>query len=534
MPILSGGEAVVQSLIAHDVKLIFGLPGVQNDHFFNAMYDARERIKIIHTRHEQGAAYMALGYALASGGVGVFSVVPGPGLLNTAAAIVSAYAVNARVLCLTGQIATTSIGREFGDLHEIPGQLEILRTLTKWAERVNSPAEAPMMVAEAFRQMNSGRPRPVALEVPPDVLEMRVEVDTEVPPPPTFAPPLDLDRIEEAAKLLGQAQNPLIWVGGGAQDSGADVLRLAELLQAPIGAFRNGLGVVDSRNDLSLSQQAAREYWNKADVVIAIGANMRTPLQRWGKPSSTRLIRIDVDPTTHNKFVRPDVSITARAQDALPQLLRAVERHNRKREPRAEETRALKTAWEQKAEALQPQLSYIKVMREELGEDGIFVDEMTQVAYVARMTMPVYKPHTYITSGYQGTLGYGFQTAIGVKVARPDVPVISVSGDGGFMFGVQELATAVQQRIPLVAIVYNNNQYGNVQMMQKSMHGGRVIATDLHNPDFVKLAESFGALGLRATNPEELRGAIRKGFAQSGPTLIDVPIGDVPSIDRFR
>ncbi len=534
MPILSGGEAVVQALIAHNVKLIFGLPGVQNDFFYNAMYDARDRIRVIHTRHEQGAAYMALGYALARGDVGVFSVVPGPGLLNTAAALVTAYAVNAKVFCLTGQIATTSIGREFGELHEIPGQLEILRTLTKWAERAHSGAEVPTLVGEAFRQLNSGRPRPVGLEIPPDVLEGRMEVDSELPPAPNYAPPLDLGRIEEAAKLLGQAQNPLIWVGGGAQGAGTDVLRLAELLQAPVASFRNGLGVIDGRHDLSLHQPAARDYWNKADVVIAIGANMRTPLQRWGKAAGTKLIRIDVDPTTHPKFVRPDVAITARAEDALPQVLRYAERHNRKREARAPETRAIKADWARKTAFLEPQVSYIKVIRDELGEDGLFVDEMTQIGYAARILMPVYKPRTYITSGYQGTLGYGFQTAIGVKAARPDVPVLSVNGDGGFMFGVQELATAVQQKIALVSVIFNNNQYGNVQMMQKANHGGRVIASDLHNPDFVKLAESFGALGLRATTPEELRLALRKGFAQNGPTLIEVPIGDVPSLDRFR
>ena len=184
---------------------------------------------------------------------------------------------------------------------------------------------------------------------------------------------------------------------------------------------------------------------------------------------------------------------------------------------------------------LEPQLSYLKVIREELGEDGIFVDELTQVGFASRIVYPVYNPRTYISTGYQGTLGYGFPTALGVKVARPDVPVISVTGDGGFMFGVQELATAVQHKIPLVTILFNNNQFGNVQQMQKNNYGGRVIATDLVNPDFGRMVESFGAQALRATNAEELRTAIKRGIdTQDVPTMIEVPFDEMPSIDQFR
>lgn len=177
----------------------------------------------------------------------------------------------------------------------------------------------------------------------------------------------------------------------------------------------------------------------------------------------------------------------------------------------------------------------MRVIREELSEEGIFVDELTQLAYVARYTFPVYKPRTFISTGYMGTLGYGFATALGVRLARPEVPVLSVNGDGGFLFGAQELATAVQNEIGVVALVFNNNQYGNVQQMQKNVYENRVIATDLHNPDFAGLAESFGAQGLRAQSPEELRLALRRGFAHtSGPTVIEVPVGDMPSADRFR
>ena len=530
---LSGGEAVVRSLLNEGVDTVFGLPGIQNDWLYNALYDARDDIRVLHTRHEQGAAYMALGYALATGRVGVFNVVPGPGLLNATAALATANSLGARVLCLTGQIPSGSIGRGFGVLHEIPDQLGVMRSLTKWAERVNSPAEVPQKLAEAFWQIASAKPQPAGLEIPMDVLESRSEVTFPEPLPP-YLPPVDETAIEAAAKLLAEAETPMIFVGSGAQGVSSEVKALAESLQAPVVAYRTGLGVLDSRHYLSLHQPNAKPYWSKADVVLAVGSSMRIPLQKWTKNHTPKLIRIDVDPLSHNKFLTPDVAVTAKAEDALPILLKALEPLNPERASREEELLRLKAWWAKESSVLEPQLSYLKVIREELGEDGILVDELTQVGFAARITFPVYKPKTFISTGYQGTLGWGFPTALGVKVAKPDVPVISITGDGGFMFSVQELATAVQHKIPLITLLFNNNQYGNVQQMQKNVYGGRVIATDLHNPDFVALAQSFGAQGLRATTPEAVRQAIHKGIEHELPTLIEIPLGDVPSVDRFR
>ena len=534
MPQLTGGEAVVQALLAHGVDTLFGLPGVQNDWLYNALYDAGDQIRVIHTRHEQGVAYMALGYAMARGDVGVYNVVPGPGLLNSTAALSTAYGLNAQVLCLTGQIPLALIGKERGVLHEIPDQLGVMKSLTKWAARVNHPAEAPTMVAEAFRQMGSGRPRPAGIEIPMDVLAQRTEVMPLTAQLPTYAPPVNSDLLQEAAKLLGQAKNPLIYVGGGAQGVSTDVKQLAEALQAPVVGYRTGQGILDSRHYLSLHLPPSHECWKKADVVLAIGSNMRIPLQKWGTDKNLKLIRIDVDPTTHTRLTKPAISLTARAEDAMPLLVSRVEQYNSVRASREDEMLALKADWRARTAYLEPQLSYLKVIREELGEDGIFLDELTQAGFTSRITFPVYKPRTFISTGYQGTLGYGFPTGLGVKVAKPDVPVISIAGDGGFMFAMQELSTAVQQKIGLITVVFNNDQYGNVQQMQKNLYGKRVIATDLHNPDFIKLADAFGAQGIRATTPEALRQAIQRGLAVDVPTLIEVPVGDVPSIDRFR
>lgn len=530
----TGGEAVVDALISHGVQMLFGLPGVQNDWLYNALYDARGEIKVIHTRHEQGTAYMALGYALAAGEPMVFNVVPGPGVLNASAGLATAYGLNAKVLCLTGQIPSAEIGKGRGQLHEIPHQSEVLRGLTKWSDIVLHPTDAGRKVAQAFYEMNSGRPRPAALEVPMDILAMKSEVPAAPPPLPIFRPPVDAGIIETAGRLLGQSKRPIIFVGGGAQDVSPEVTRLADLLQAPVAAYRTGHGILDSRHYLSLPIPAAHEYYKTTDVALAIGTYMRIPLQRWGTDKDMKVIRIDVDYDAMHRIQTPDLPIVARAEDALPPLLNAVEKHNHKRESREAEMLALKAKWSQTIAYLEPQNTYLKIIREELGEEGIFIDELTQVGYAARVNMPVYKPRSFITTGYQGTLGYGLPTGLGVKIAKPNLPVLAVAGDGGFMFTLQSLAAAVQHKISLVTIIFNNNAYGNVRTMQIRDYDERVIATDLVNPDFVKLGEAFGANAFRADDNKQLRQAIRRGFASDLPTIIEVPIGETPSLDRLR
>jgi len=534
MPQRTGGQAIVDSLINHGIHTLFGLPGIQNDWLYNALYDSRDRIGVIHTRHEQSVAYMALGWAQATGQPAVFNVVPGPGLLNASAGLATAYGLNAKVFCLAGQIHSRHMGRGLGDLHEIPHQADILRGMTKWNDIILHPAEAGHKVAQAFYEMQSARPRPVALEVPPDVLKLRSEVPAPPAPLPPFAPPVDAGTIESAAKRLAAAKCPMIFVGGGAQDVSTELKQLADMLQAPVVSYRTGHGVLDSRHPLSLKAAEAHEYYKKTDLALALGTHMRVPLQRWGKDAQLTLIRIDVDPYALIRPQKPDISIVARLQDALPALLAALDKYNHKRPPRHEEMLRLKAQWARTIAYLEPQNTYLRIMREELGEHGIFVDEYTQVGYAARFNFPVYHPRSYITSGYQGTLGYGFPTALGVKVAKPELPVLSITGDGGFLFTMPELATALQQGIPLVTIIFNNGAYGNVRTMQIRDYDERVIATDLHNPDFVKLGEAFGANAFRAETERQLREALRYGFRSDLPTLIEVPHGDLPSVDHLR
>jgi acetolactate synthase-1/2/3 large subunit len=523
MPRMTGARALVKSIMAHGVDTIFGLPGVQMDPFFNALYDEKNGIRVIHSRHEQGAAYMAFGYAQSTGRVGTYAVVPGPGLLNSTAALATAYGCNAPVLCVAGQIPSAMIGRDLGMLHEIPDQLAILRGLTKWAARIDHPTEAVDKAAEAFRQLRSGRPRPVALEMAMDVMAAEAELAEPAagPTPAPLAP--DADAVEAAARLLGTAKKPMIFVGGGVFGAEAELLALAEALQAPVVAWRSGKGAVSDAHYLSLSQLAAHRLWPDADVVLAVGTRIRQ-WATWGADDALKVIRIDVDPTEMSRPLKPALAIVADARLTLAALLPALARYNATRASRRDELTAVKEAALRDYATLQPQMAYLEAIRAELPEDGFFVEELTQIGYVARLAFPTYRPRTFVTTGYQGTLGFGFASALGVKVANPDKVVLSVSGDGGFMYNVQELATAVRHGIGVVAVVFNDNAFGNVRRMQEDLHGGRVIASDLRNPDFAKLAETFGAIGLRADSPAALRTALKRAFREPGPVVIEVPM----------
>ncbi len=534
VPEMTGGQALVESLKREGVATVFGLPGIQLDWAFDALYAERERIRVLHPRHEQAAAYMADGYARTTGQVGVFMVVPGPGVLNAAAALATAYACNSPVLCVTGQIQSDLIGVNRGILHEIEDQLGMLRHVTKWAARATTPGDVPHVVHEAFRQLRSGRPRPVEIEIPPDVLQMTGEVHLGQPLPPEKLPG-DPDMLEKAAEALGRAEQPLILSGGGVLAAGAwDELReVARLLEAPVLMSPNGRGAISDRDYHGLNQLALPDLLPRADAVLAVGTRMvnfanQPIVVADGRP----LIRIDADPAQLNRTSPATIAIAADAKRALAALAERIARHNRKRGSRRDELTALKRAIQAEMDAADPQAALGHAIRDELPDDGILVEEMTQVGYWTRFGFPVYEPRTYVTSGYQGTLGAGFATALGAQVANPDRRVVSINGDGGFMFGVQELASAAQHEIPLTTIVFDDGAFGNVRRIQENLFGGRTIASELRNPSFAKLAELFGMQGIRAEGAGNLRAAMREAMAHKGPTLIEVPVGPMPMFLR--
>jgi acetolactate synthase-1/2/3 large subunit len=521
---MTGGEAIVQSLLAHGVDTVFAIPGVQTYALFDALQRAGPRVKVIGPRHEQTTAYMAFGYAKSTGKVGVYSVVPGPGVLNASAALCSAYGASAPILCVTGQVPAAFIGSGKGHLHELPDQLATMRTLTKWAARIEHPAQAPGLVAEAFRQMTTGRPRPVALEMPWDVFGMVAPVDALAPAAAAPAAEPDGELIEHAVRLLRDAANPMVMVGSGAQHAAQEVLDLAELIQAPVVPFRGGRGIVSDEHPLGFTCASGFKRWPHTDLLIGIGSRLELQWFRWpDQPPGLKIINIDIDPTQTAR-IRPDVAIVGDAQVAVRQLAAAGRAAGLGRGSRQEEFQAVKDRTWAETRKVQPHVEYLEAIRQVLPRDGFFVEEICQAGFTSYFSFPVYQPRTFVTCGHQGTLGFGFPTSLGVKAGNPDKAVVSIAGDGGFMFGVQELATAVQYGINVVSIVFNNNAYGNVLRDQQRLFDGREIGARLRNPDFVKLAESFGVAARRVSAPSQLKGALAEALDRDAPALIEVAI----------
>lgn len=523
MPRMTTGEIIARSLIANGVDTVFGIPGAHMYDFNDALAREAGRVRFIHTRHEQGAGYMAYGYAKSTGRVGAYTVVPGPGLLNSGAALCTAYGANAPVICVTGNIMSNLIGQGRGQLHELPDHLGTMRGLTKWAERINHPTEAGSVMDEAFRQMLSGRQRPVAIEAPWDVFGMSAEVDAPVEARPLAPPRPDPDQVAKAAAMIRAAKNPLIMVGSGALEAGPEVAALARLIQAPVTAHRSGKGILPDDDPLALLPPAAWQYWQDCDLLIGIGSRLELQHFRWRwMPKGLKVLRLDIDPTEMVRL-KPDLGLVTDSKAGLAALVEALAEMPAPPSRKAECARLRADAAVALA-SVQPQEGYLRVIREVLPRDGFFVEEVSQVGFTARLTFPVYAPRQYVTVGYQDNLGFGYNTALGVKIGNPDKAVVSISGDGGFLFGVQELATARQFNIGVVAVVFNNSAYGNVRRDQQNTYGNRIMGSDLENPDFVALAKAFGVRGMLARDPEELRSALIEALALNAPVVIEVPV----------
>jgi len=524
----TGGELLADVLIGKGVDTIFGLPGIQLDPFFAALHDRQDRLRVVDTRHEQGAGYMAFGYSEASGRPGVFTVVPGPGMLNAGAAISTAYACETSVLALIGQIATDRIGRGLGELHELPDQSGILSRLVRSHSLVRRTDELVPALDAAFDRISHHGTGPVALEIPPDMLAAPAHctaVKACSVNPITPKPGL----VKQAAEWIAASERPMMFVGRGATHASAAVRRIAAMREIPVVAQGRGKGIMDDRDLLALNFKAAAELWMQTDLVIAIGTRMKHALLSWPRPAGHKLIVIDIDPDSAPAAQQADLMIRGDAAIAADALATALTVFGQVRSRRYDElTHANRVMHDEFERHLAPQMNLIRAIRAVLPENGILVSEYTQIGYVANAVFPSFHPATIITSGYQGTLGFGFPTALGAKVACPDSAVLAVCGDGGFMFAATELATAVKHHIGLVTIVFNDSRFGNVQRIQQQVYGGRVIATDLVNPDFVRFARSFGAHAVRVESERELGQALREGFAQDLPTVIEFVLPELP------
>ena len=526
----SVARLAVESLIANGIESLYCLPGVQNDPFFNVLYDCTDRLQPVQARHEQGAAYMALGAALATGKPQAFCLVPGPGFLNGCAALCTAQALNAPLFALIGQIPSRAIGKGFGLLHEIDGQRDIMAQLTKSASSVMQGDAAPAAFADAWTSMLSGRPGPVGVEVPADVWGQDSGVDHVDPANPQQTPLLDDRDISAAAALIAAAERPLIVVGSGAQEHSDAVRKLATQTGAGVMAFRTGHGVVDSAAPEFVSMPQGYRLWPECDLVIGLGTRLTVQKLEWGVDDALKILHIDIDPSVPDRGPPPSLKLTGDLADAVPRIGAALGNAGPDRSAWRARIAAVKDLVSAEiAQNLAPQLGWLKAIRAALPSDGLFVDELTQIGYVSRFTFPVSAPRQFLSTGYQGTLGWGIASAIGAAHARPDVPVVSVSGDGGAMFAIAELATAAHHNIPVNIIVMNDNAFGNVRGIQRDNFDSRFIASDLTSPDFVALAKACGVSATRADTPDELQAALAEAVAHDGPNLIEVPVGDFPS-----
>lgn len=528
----TGGDALANSLVRHGVKDLFMIPGIQLDWAVEALRRRSEEIRLFVPRHEQTTTYMADGYYRASGQVGAAMVVPGPGALNAGAGLATAYASNSRVLFITGQIHSSGIGRGCGLLHEIKDQTGLVRGLTKWNHLVESPADIATAVDLAFGELASGRPRPVGIEIPHDYLSTEAPVPANsaaVATPRDAAPACDAKALQAAASMIDRARLPVLYVGGGILSSDASVAlkALAERIGAPVVMSDNGRGAIDDRHPLAMNSLAGRAVFEHADLVIVAGSRFidaLTPTTSW-PTGKARFIHINIDPGDLGAPRAPDVALCGDVRHALEHLADLTAARTALTDVEAQRVKE----WAQRQiDAVRPQSEYITQMRAALPEDGIFVNELTQAGYLARIAFPVYAPRTYIGPGYQGTLGYGFPVALGAAVAAGGRRVLSVTGDGGFGWNLQELATAQRYQLPVTLVVFNDGHYGNVRAIQKREFGAEV-AVELTNPDFQLLGKAFGVDSVAVDEPAALGAAIKESLRARGPVMIEVKVGEMPS-----
>lgn len=511
---MTGGQALAKSLYREGVRVVFGLPGAGQYEAIDGIYE-EPGIRYITTRHEQATTHMADGYARVSGNIAAALVIPGAGAFNASTGMATAHSVSSPILVVTGK-HDQSTGDELFSVQQI----------TKWAARASSPADVPVVIHEAFRHLKTGRPRPVYIEVPHEVLAAVEEVkllDPEVHDQPVGDP----EQLARAAQLLSEAQRPAIWAGTGVQRTGAwkTLQALAEHLQAPVVTGRESKGVISDRHPLCLGMAELRfgplrEWLEHRDVILAVGTS-----SRFGEGNAKQqIIRINIDEKELEHIGDNCLNILGDACSTLEAIYRTVSTtkpaHSTKP---VEEVRTINATRFDPEVQLQPQWDFMQAIRAAIPNDGVFVQGMNQMGYYSRNYFPVYEPRSYLISA--GNLGVAFPVALGAKIAKPEKPVVVVSGDGGFLYNSGELATAVQYDINVVVIVFNDNAYGNVLRAQVEQFDGHILGTQLHNPDFVKLAEAYGVQGFRVCDAGQLESALREALAADAPAVIEVPVG---------
>ncbi|MDR5709493.1 MAG: biosynthetic-type acetolactate synthase large subunit [Armatimonadota bacterium] len=526
---LKGAEVVVQLLEELGVRWIFGIPGGASLPLYDALYDAHG-IQHVLVRHEQVAAHAATGYARASGEVGVCTATSGPGATNLVTGLADAFMDSAPVLAITGQVVRPNIGT---DAFQEADVTAITMPVTKHNYLVMDPAELPRVMREAYYLCRAGRPGPVLVDIPRDVLQ--AEIPTELlraPFEPRYQPILDGDpaRIAEAAEAISRSRRPILYVGGGAQGASEPLARLARRCRIPVTVTLMGKGAFDETDPLCLGMLGmhgtayANYAINEADLVIAVGARFDDRVTGRLKDfcPHARFIHIDIDPSEIGKNKPAHIPIVGDARRVLEALEPLVQPPDLEAWWRQiEEWRTRYPLRWRPGRMLKPQQVIETIYQATRGEALV----VTDVGQHQMWTAQYYKcrrPRQFITSGGLGAMGFGFPAAMGAQFARPDDLVIAIVGDGGFQMTVQDLITAVEWRLPLKIYVINNGAHGMVRQWQQLFYNERYSHVFLRNPDFARVAEAFGAVGIRVETEEQMHAAIQRSLeVQDRPVVVD-------------
>ncbi|MCD6470883.1 biosynthetic-type acetolactate synthase large subunit [Candidatus Bathyarchaeota archaeon] len=537
---MSGAEALVEALKKEKVEVIFGIPGGALLPVYDVLYDSD--IRHVLMRHEQCAAHAADGYARASGKVGVCMATSGPGATNLVTGIANAYMDSSPMVAITGQVPRAFIGKDAFQEIDIVG---ITTPITKWNVQVKSAREIPRIIKMAFYIASTGRRGPVLIDLPKDVqteeAEMNFDERIEIRGyRPTYEPhPL---QIKKAVELLMQAERPVIIAGGGviASNACSELVTLAETLMAPVATTLMGKGSIPENHPLSIGilgmhgTVMANHLVQEADVLLAVGMRFsdRTTgdIERFCPDG--KIIHIDIDFSEIGKNIRPHVPIVSDVKKALQSILNQLAQEFNKKE-RSEWLKRMQELKNVHEEVLNKMVSgdgikppkLMTEIREMLPNDAIITTEVGQNQMWAALYLKAYKPRTFISSGGLGTMGFGFPAAIGAKVACPDVPVVDIAGDGSFLMTEQDLASSVAGKIPVIVVILNNSVLGMVAQWQRLFYKRRYSSVHLRGtPDFVKLAEAFGAQGFRVQSIKEFEKAFKEAINSDVTTVIDVPI----------
>ena len=522
------GEALVELLRAHGVDTVFGIPGVHTVELYRGF--PRSGLRHITPRHEQGAGFMADGYARASGNPAACFIITGPGLTNIATALGQAYADSVSILVISSVNNAHELGLGEGRLHELPSQRNLMAGLTAFSHTLNRPDEVPIVLSRAFSVFRSARPRPVHIEIPLDVIVAPAnERIASRPAALSFRPYPDPQSIAVGADLLRKARRPLIVLGGGAQDAAKAARHLVERLDVPTVLTINGKGILPCGHPLSLGTSlphpSVLDELAAADVVLAVGTELGetdTLLFNERPKVGGKLIRIDIDPAQLASNAIADIGIVADAEAALRTLNDALSTFTAADGSGRARAASLRAAIEQHITPRQRLYQRILNRIIQGAPDTIIVGDSTQLIYSGNLTFEPLQPRSWFnaTTGY-GTLGYALPAALGAKLALPGRPVLAVIGDGGLQFTIAELATAVELALPVPILVWNNRGYGEIKRYMAERNIPQ-IGVDIYTPDLLSIARGFGCAAIRARNLEELGASVENAHRADGPTLIEV------------